>query len=101
MPKKYFKIELFDGAEIHVWFETVNGVIVGFIVKLICRVEDVIHEVIRFDSAHGCPHKDILNMDGTIKRKVWYEFLENKEGLDLAIKDLKDNFEIYIERYKK
>lgn len=69
--------------------------------KLILKVDGEYNEVIRFDSAHECPHKDILDIDGTVKRKVWYEFLDNKQGLDLAIKDLKDNFEIYIERYKK
>jgi hypothetical protein len=42
-----------------------------------------------------------MDINGTVKRKVWYEFLDNKQGLDLAIKDVKDNFEIYIERYKK
>jgi hypothetical protein len=58
-------------------------------------------EVIRFDSAHDCPHKDILGADGKVKRKVWFELLDNKQGLDLAIKDLKDNYELYIERYLK
>jgi hypothetical protein len=101
MPTKYFKIDISDNVEIHVWFETVNGVIVSFVVKLIFKVGSDYHEVVRFDSAHECPHKDILDITGTVKRKVWFEFLDNKQGLDLAIKDLKDNFELYIERYKK
>ena len=70
-----------------------------YVVKLIMKQDDGCHEVIRFDSAHACPHKDILGTNGKVKRKVWYELLDNKQGLDLAIKDLKDNYELYIERY--
>jgi len=35
------------------------------------------------------------------KRKTWYDFFDNQQGLDMAIKDLKDNYELYIERFKK
>ena len=101
MPKKYFKIALSSGAEIHVYFETANGLIVDFVVKLILKIGQELYEVIRFDSAHGCPHKDILAPDCSIKRKVWYELLDNKQALDLAVRDLKDNGDIYIERFKK
>jgi len=51
--------------------------------------------------SHGCPHKDILDPTGSVVRKVWFELLDNQQGLDLAIKDLKDNYELYIERFKK
>ena len=64
-------------------------------------VWDTYQEIIRFDSGHGCPHKDILGEDGKVLRKVWFELLDNKQGLDLAIRDLKDNSELYIERYRK
>jgi len=29
MPKKYFKIELSDGSQIHVFFEAASGIIVN------------------------------------------------------------------------
>ena len=35
------------------------------------------------------------------KRYFRIELLDNQQGLDLAIKDLKDNYELYIERFKK
>ena len=95
MPKRYFKIELLDGTQIHVFFETASGIIVNFVVKLVLKYKS------RFDTAHDCPHKDILDQEGNIIRKTWFEFLDNKQALDLAIKDLKDNHEIYIERFKK
>ena len=71
MPTKYFKIVLSDGREIH------------------------------DDSAHDCPHKDILDEEGQVIRKIWFELLDNKQALDMAIKDLKDNHEIYQERFVK
>jgi hypothetical protein len=101
MPKKYYKIELGNNAEIHVYFETLNGIIVNFVVKLILMQDGGYREIIRFDSAHGCPHKDVIDEDGHVIRKVWFEFIDNNDGLNLAVKDLKDNFDIYIERYLK
>jgi len=101
MPKKYFIIELQDGSQIHVFFETSSGIIINFVVKLVMKHKNRYYDVVRFDTAHDCPHKDILDQKGNILRKTWYEFLDNKQALDLAIKDLKDNREIYIERFKK
>ena len=41
MLKKYYKIELADGIEIHVYFETINGIVIRYVVKLIFRIKDV------------------------------------------------------------
>jgi len=101
MPKKYFVIELTAEIEIHVYIETFNGLVVSYVVKLLLRDRKKYHEVIRFDSAHGCPHKDTIDEKGNVIRKTWFEFLDNQQGLDMSIKDIKDNFELYIERYKK
>jgi len=101
MPIRYYVVTLKNGAEIHVLFETSHGILLRFVVKLVLREENNYYEIIRFDSAHDCPHKDILGLDGKVKRKVWFESLDLKQGLDVAIKDLKDNYELYIERYRK
>jgi hypothetical protein len=34
-------------------------------------------------------------------RKIWYEFLDNKQALDLGMKDLKENYAFYVGRFKK
>lgn len=59
------------------------------------------HEVIRYDSGHGCPHKDILGINGEVIRKVWYGFLDTGQALTMAITDIKDNFIFYKERCQK
>jgi hypothetical protein len=99
VSRRYFKINLSDNVEIHVFFETASGLIINFVVKLFLRLEDTYYEVVRFDSGHNCPHKDILNAQGKVIRKIWYEFADNQQSLDLAIKDLKDNYQFYIERF--
>jgi hypothetical protein len=99
MPKKYYRIELGGGMEIQVLFETAGGWVINFVVKLIMVFGGMHYEVVRYDSAHDCPHKDILDIDRSVKRKVWFELLDNKQALDLAIKDLKDNHELYVERF--
>jgi hypothetical protein len=70
VSKRYFKINLSDNVEIHVFFETASGLIINFVVKLFLRLEDTYYEVVRFDSGHNCPHKDILNAQGKVIRKI-------------------------------
>ena len=80
MPPKYYRIELGGGVEIHVFFETASGLIINFVVKLTLLHEGRHFEVVRYDSAHGCPHKDILDVNGRVKRKVWFELLDRQTG---------------------
>ena len=101
MPKKYFTIELAKRVEIHIYFETLNGLVISYVVKLVLSVGKRYYEVVRFDSAHGCPHKDILDEKGVVVRKIWFESLDNQQGLDMAVKDIKDNYELYVERLNK
>lgn len=101
MPQKYYKIILTDDVEIHISFETLNGSLIRFVVKLVLKGDDSFFELVRFDSAHGCPHKDTLNPNGEVVRKVWLDLLSNKQALDLGIKDLKDNYSLYVERFNK
>ena len=83
------------------FFETAAGLIIAFVVKLILEWDNGYYEVIRYNSAHGCPHRDILDWRGKVVRKTWFDFLDNKQGLDLALKDLKDNSDAYVERFVK
>ena len=101
MSRRYFKISLSADIEIHVFFETASGLIINFMVKLVLKLGDTYYEVVRFDSGHNCPHKDILNPQGRVIRKIWYEFADNQQALDLGIKDLKDNYKFYIERFRE
>ncbi|GJQ48322.1 MAG: hypothetical protein H3C64_01540 [Candidatus Kuenenia stuttgartiensis] len=100
MDKEYF-LELEEKTIVYVHFKTEKGYVTEFVVKLLSAFEGEWHEILRYDSGHGCPHKDILNTDGKVTRKIWYDFLDNGQALTMAIKDIKDNFEFYKERYQK
>jgi hypothetical protein len=76
-----------------VHFVTTSGLIVDFVVKLILAVNGRYYEIVRYDSAHNCPHKGVLEIHGKVMRKVWFEWLDNRQGLNLAIKDLKELYE--------
>lgn len=100
MEKEYF-LEIAEGMIVYVYFKTEKGDVTEFVVKLLSLFGEEWHEILRYDSGHGCPHKDILNVDGEVIRKVWYDFLDNSRALTMAITDFKENFEFYMERYQK
>jgi hypothetical protein len=100
MDKEYF-LEIEEGIIVYVYFKTIKGEVTEFVVKLLSLFEGEWHEILRYDSGHDCPHKDILNIDGEVIRKVWYDFLDNGQALTMAITDIKDNFEFYKERFQK
>jgi hypothetical protein len=100
MNKEYF-YEVTEGVIIFVQFETEKGDVEEFVVKLLCEMDDKWHEVLRHDSGHGCPHRDVLNPSSREVRKIWYDFLDNSQALTMAISDIKENHEFYIERYSK
>ncbi len=97
MDEREFFIELDEDIKIFVWFSSQRGKIKNFVVKLIFKNI----EILRYDSAHGCPHKDILHPDPRKRRKVWYPGLDKATVLTLAISELKQEYEFLIERYLK
>jgi len=100
MDREYFA-ELEEGTIVYVYFKTMKGEVTDFVVKLLAHCEGKWHEILRYDSGHDCPHKDILGTDGKTIRKVWYDFLDNAQALTMAITDIKENCEVYKQRYEK
>jgi len=98
--KEYF-LKLSEECILYVDFSTKKGQVTEFVVKLLMISGNKWYEVIRYDSGHNCPHKDILDIDGSVIRKIWFDFLDNSQALTVAITDIKDNFEIYKERFMK
>jgi hypothetical protein len=88
-------------TQLYVYFEVEKGQVIYFVVKLSSMFENKMYEIFRFDSGHNYPHKDILNKDGQVIRKIWFKHLNNDEVLTKAVIDIKKNFGIYIERFNK
>ncbi len=45
----------------------------GFAVVLLALVNGEWVDIARFDTAHGCPHEDVLGRNGGLLQKVWHE----------------------------
>lgn len=52
----------------------------------------------RYDTAHGYAHKDLMNPDGS-KEKIFIGVADLNEALTMADKDINENWERYKERY--
>lgn len=74
----------------------------GKIVEFAVQYETKIHgrwvSVIRYDTAHGFAHKDILNPDGTCE-KILLGNISYNELLTQADRDINDNWQRYKDRY--
>lgn len=56
--------------------------------------------VVRYDTAHGKPHRDILHPDGE-QTKDWFEGYSVAEVLTIGQKDIMENWSVYRERFVK
>ena len=72
--------------------------IVEFIVQLEIYIKGQWHPVIRYDTAHGFAHCDIIHFSGKIE-KVRMPTLDYKEALTYADEDLDENWQTYRQRY--
>lgn len=72
-----------------------------FVVKLLLKVSGQTFEVIRYDTAHGGPHRDTLFPDGTKYRIRKFDYLDNNQGLTFALDDIDEHWEFYIEGFKQ
>ena len=75
-----------------------KGKIVGFIVQYEILLDDKWMQVVRYDTAHGYAHKDLINPDGS-KEKIFMGVVDLNEALTLADKDINENWERYKDRY--
>ncbi len=74
--------------------------IVGFVVQLEIFINGHWYPVIRYDTAHGVAHCDILHFSGKIE-KIKIPTLDYKEALTYADDDLNENWQTYRQRYLK
>ena len=96
MARNYF-IDILDFVRIRVGVRLVKNKVVGMVVQLEILLDDWT-PVVRYDYAHGIPHRDLMFSDG----KKWKEEIEEADlnrALSFAVKDLKLNWEKYLRRH--
>lgn len=72
--------------------------IVQFSVQLETLIENEWHPVVRYDTAHGFAHRDLLNRKGEVTKTPVF-IHDYNDALTFAESDLKANWEIYKERF--
>ena len=98
MAEKEYLIRLGEGARKRHYHNTDKGNLVAFMVQLEVEVEDGIWKpVIRYDCAHDFVHRDRYNLRGDQDKQEIA--LSYAESLDLADKDINDNWDIYQQRF--
>ena len=101
MPVKRYEIWIDEDNLIFVYFTTIKGEIVDFVVKYISYIDEELYEILRYDCGHGVPHIDVLDPKGNTIEKQWLPHLNFKQALTSARYDIEHNYTFYRERFIK
>ena len=77
-----------------------RGKVLEFTIQYEAHTDGVWHEIVRYDMAHGRPHKDLLHPDGT-ETKEEYLYYDVDQVLTLGQNDIRKNWTAYREQYEK
>ena len=77
-----------------------QGRIVRFRIQYEARIGEKWYAIVRYDTAHGRPHKDILYPDGS-QDKVEFSGYSREEVLTLGERDIKANWQRYRAKYAR
>jgi len=91
-----------SGDRARVRFLMERGRVRRFTVQYETWIEGQFRPVVRFDNADGVPHRDVLGWDETTVQKDWdWEgaALDPGQALNLAIEELRRNWEIYKDEF--
>ncbi|MGH2535742.1 MAG: DUF7718 family protein [Thermomicrobiales bacterium] len=84
------------GNYVRVRFATEAGRLFEFVVQYETTVEERDYPVVRYDTAHGRPHRVLLDWSGaTIRRDPLPEHLSLSQALDLARRDILETWANY------
>ena len=101
MPSKDYRIWVNETTYIIVDLAMVKGRVISFVVRMMWISETQEHNVVRYDTSHGTPHRDSLGARKGLLRKDWYADLPLDVVLQRAIQDCKTNYENYLSQFKE
>lgn len=85
---------------LRVRFEIERGRITKFVVQLECRYTGDYQPVVRYDTAHGYAHRDLLHPSGEVEKSDLQEDDYNR-AFNFAIGDLRRHWREYYRRYEQ
>jgi hypothetical protein len=74
--------------------------VVAFVIRLMTVTEKGEFNVVRYDTAHGTPHRDVLSTTHRVIQKDWLTDLDFQAAMEYGIQDFKNNHENYLEHWK-
>jgi len=98
MPPKDWIIPM-EGFELRIRRRSENGKLVSFAAVLFALLDGNWINIARYDTAHGYAHRDLLGLNDGLRGKLLLSRLNNTEAFEYAIRDLKENAEIYLEDF--
>jgi hypothetical protein len=72
--------------------------VIKFLVQYETFIEGKWREIVRYDSAHGHPHKDVLHPDGS-QDKEYFQGWSNAEVLTYGQEDIRKRWTEYRQAY--
>ena len=75
-----------------------KGRIVFFRLQYETQIKGIWHPVVRYDTAHGFAHRDLLNIQGQVEKTPLFN-QDYNDALTFAESDLKANWAIYKARF--
>ena len=102
--RERFDVECFrhlkNGDVIRVRLAVERGQVTAFTLQLETYVDGRWRPVVRYDSAHGHPHRDLLDWDGKVIDKYWLSPAKShKEIVRAAEQDLIENATSYRDAF--
>ncbi len=79
---------------------TDKGKVLSFVVQYETKIGDKWHPVVRYDTAHGFVHRDLLHF-GKKQEKIFIKVADFNEGLTKAVEDIKENWVTYKNAFVK
>jgi hypothetical protein len=100
--QREFTRNLASGETVRLAFDLDHGQVTSFLVQLECWIEGRWRPVVRYDTAHGQAHRDLLDWSGHAVEKVWLPpELDFNSALTLAERDVVENAATYRAAYEE
>ena len=82
------------------YHDLIQGKIVRFVVQYEAYINGSWYPIIRYDTAHGHPHKDILHPNKP-QEKIEFHGYSTDDVLTLGERDIKANWQHYRVKYEQ
>ena len=77
-----------------------KGTIIRFRIQFEALIEGQWYAIVRYDTAHGFPHRDLIHPDGS-QEKIDFPGWDRNEVLTYGERDIKANWQRYRTEFEK